>query len=145
MEHVKSLLIKFVMCLAVVWIILGGFYNVTFGHVLTLSIILTVVSYVLGDLYLLPRFENWGATISDFILAVAVIWLYLVNFVDVTLPVLTAAALTSLVLSLGEWFFHKYVADNVLDKARNERRANHPDLQTEFGEEIEPPSKKKRK
>lgn len=144
MEHVKALLIKFVMCLAVVWIILGGFYNIGFGHVLTISIVLTIVSYLLGDLFLLPRFENWGATISDFILAFAIIWVYSVYFIGVNFPVLTAAGLTSLVLAVGEWFFHMYVGNHVLrqdfESYMEDDRGKLGDrnLRAEFGEEIDP-------
>ncbi len=151
MRHLKALLIKFVMSLAVVWIVLGGFYNIDFGHVLTLSIVLTIVSYILGDLFLLARFENWGATISDFILAFAVIWLYSVNFIAEDFPLLTAAGLTSLLLAVGEWFFHKYMDNRILradfESYMEEERVklDNRNLQAEFGEEIEPKPEDERK
>lgn len=137
MNHVKALLIKFVMCLVVVWLILGVFYNINFGHVLTLSVILTVASYMIGDLYLLERIENWGATISDFLLAFAVIWLYSVNLIEVNFPVLTAAGLTSLILAFGEWFYHKYVDRQILDPRRYKGIDMDERLQTEFSDELD--------
>jgi|SRR5699024_3200429 len=145
MDYVKALLIKFVMCLAVLWIVLGVFYNITFGHVLTLSLIITGVSFVLGDLYLLPRFENWGATIADFFLALAIIWLYSITFIDAIFPAVTAAALSALILSVGEIFFHRYVDSQILhvqdDTVNRDDQMTVDDrnLQTEFGEEIDPP------
>ena len=146
MDYVKALVIKFVMCLAVLWLVLGVFYNVRFGHILTLSIILTPVTFILGDLFILRRFENWGATIADFLMVFAVVWFYGAYFINVTFPVITAAALSALIISVGEIFFHRYVDSHILhvedDKRDRDRRANIDDrnLQTEFGEEIDPPS-----
>lgn len=145
MDYVKALVIKFVMCLAVLWLVLGVFYNVGFGHILTLSIILTPVTFILGDLFILRRFENWGATIADFLMVFAVVWFYGAYFINVTFPVITAAALSALIISVGEIFFHRYVDNHILhvedDKRDRDRRANIDDrnLQTEFGEEIDPP------
>lgn len=150
LDYVKALVIKFVMCLAILWIILGIFYHVGFGHILALSLLLTGISFVLGDLYLLPKFENWGATIADFFLAFAIIWIYSASFIHENFPVVTAAALSSLVISIGEVFFHRYVDSHIFHNQFNE--VNHNDrlrseqhLQTELGEEIKPPQKDKNK
>ncbi|MEI3607924.1 YndM family protein [Pseudogracilibacillus sp. SE30717A] len=150
MDYVKALIIKFVMCLAVLWIILGIFYNVAFGHIFTLSLILTAISFILGDLYLLPKFENWGATISDFFLAFAIIWVYSVSFINENFSVITAAALSALVISVGEIFFHRYVDNHIFHNRLHEvnhndqLRSKNRDLQTEFGDEIKPPPKNKK-
>ncbi|MEI3613227.1 YndM family protein [Pseudogracilibacillus sp. SO30301A] len=142
MDYVKALVIKFVMCLAVLWLVLGVFYNVSFGHILTLSIILTPVSFILGDLFILRRFENWGATIADFLMVFAIVWFYGAYFINVTFPVITAAALSALIISVGEIFFHRYVDNHILhveDDTRDRGRRGDRNLQTEFGEEIDPP------
>src|SRR5690625_2607381 len=145
LDYVKALIIKFVMCLAVLWIVLGVFYNVNFGHVLTLSLIITPVAFILGDLLILRRFENWGATIADFFLVLAVVWLYTVNFSNEVFPFLTAAALSAILITIGEIFFHRYVDSHILhvqdDSVDRDRQMNidNRNLQTEFGEEINPP------
>jgi|SRR5690625_5467 len=145
MDYVKAIVIKFVMSLAVLWFILGVFYNINFGHIFALSLIITPVSFILGDLFILPRFENWGATIADFILTFAVIWLYSVNVINAIFPVLTATALSALVISVAEIFFHQYVDrhilhvdDRTVDRT-SQMNIDNRDLQTEFGEEITPP------
>lgn len=148
MDYVKALVIKFVMCLAVLWIVLGVFYNVDFGHILALSLIITPVSFILGDLFILSRFENWGATIADFILVMAVVWLYSINFINEAFPYITAAALSALIISVGEIFFHRYVDRHILhvdDRtvSRDDQRNIDRSLQTEFGEEIDPPPEDK--
>jgi len=144
LDYVKALIIKFVMCLAVLWIVMGVFYGVRFGHIFTLSLIITPVAFILGDLYILRRFENWGATIADFFLVLAAVWFYSVNFTNIVFPFLTAAAISAVLISVGEIFFHRYVDSHILhvddDTIDRERQMNidNRNLQTEFGEEIEP-------
>lgn len=138
MNHIKALFIKFLLCLAVVWLVLGVYYNIDFGHVLSLSIILTVTSYIIGDLYLLERIENWGATIADLLLAVFVVWLYSINFIDENFSVLSAAGLVGLFLAAGEWFFHKYVDKHILHYRRYSDLELHDiNLMTEISDEFD--------
>lgn len=138
MNHIKALLIKFIMCLVVVWIVLGVYYNIGFGHVLTLSIILTVASYIIGDLYLLERIENWGATISDLLLTVGFVWLYSINFIDENFSVLSAAGLTALILAIGEWFYHQYVDKHILHYRRySDIELDDGSLMTEISDEFD--------
>src|SRR5690625_1136183 len=147
LDYVKALIIKYVMCLAVLWLVLGVFYNVAFGHIFALSLILTPVTFILGDLFILPRIENWGATIADFLMVFAVVWFYSAYFINETFPALTAAALSALIISVGEIFFHRYVDNRILhvqdDTIDRDRQMNigNRNLQTEFGEEIDPPTK----
>ncbi|MBO1005869.1 YndM family protein [Pseudogracilibacillus auburnensis] len=146
MDYVKALIIKFIMCTAVIWIVLGAFYGVNFGQILMLSLIITGVSFVLGDLFILPKFENWGATIADFIIVFAIVWLYGANFINENIPLLTAAAITAAIIAIGEIFFHRYVDSRILhvdDRTDNRDNDNyididHSELKTEFGEEIDP-------
>jgi hypothetical protein len=56
MKHIKALLIKFV-GVSLVLFSLFGIYSgeATLGEILTMTILTTVVSYVLGDLFVLPK------------------------------------------------------------------------------------------
>lgn len=137
MEHVKALIIKFIMCTAVLWVVLGLFFGVTFSAILTIAVILTVVSYLLGDLFILPRFENWGATLADFGLAFLGVW-FLGYYLNI--PLFTAALFSGVIIAIGEYFFHKYVAKHVLDHnlivTEEEKDIIHDKLQTEFSSEL---------
>lgn len=130
--------------MAILWVILGGFYGIGFGHILLLNIMITGVSFILGDLYVLPKFENWGATIADFLLVLAIVWVYGNYIIPQLFPALSVAALSALLIGVGEYFIHKYI-DRLLfhQEIRTvDRRASLSDnseLQTEFGEEIDPP------
>jgi len=147
MDYVKAIIIKFVMSLAVLWVILGLIYNVAFGHVLTLSLIITALGFILGDLIILRWFENWGATIADFLLVFAAVWVYSINFIFENFPVLWAAALSALIISVGEVFFHKYIDRHIIhvdERVDEANRADVGNLQTEFGEENPTPEDKDR-
>jgi uncharacterized BrkB/YihY/UPF0761 family membrane protein len=125
MEHVKALLIKFIMIAVVLGIVLTGMYDGELGDTLLISLVLTIVAYILGDLLLFrktgnddgPRADyvkrNTIATVSDAVLAFLVIWLMgkalFINDGDV----LTAAFISAIVIAAGEWAFHKYLDDHV--------------------------------
>ena len=66
-----------------------------------------VVSYILGDLIILPRTGNMIATIADFGLSFLTLWLlsYAMNM-GYTFNYL---AIASLALTLGEFLFHIYL------------------------------------
>lgn len=75
MTHVKALAIKGIMTIIVLYLVLGLGFGFTFGDTLLMTIVLGVISYLLGDLYVLPRWNNMIATLADFGLAFLVIWL----------------------------------------------------------------------
>jgi hypothetical protein len=103
------------MVAVVLWIILGIFTPVTFINIIYLSIAVTVISYVIGDLLILPATNNTAATIADFIIALAAIYLY--NFLLVTKEITFWISIVSAaVIGIGEWFFHSYVHKNVIEK-----------------------------
>ena len=95
MKHMKNLAIKFISILAVLFIILGIFYDMSFGNVLWISVVLTLVSYLIGDLLIFRKTNNTMATISDFAIAFLVIWLMGENLTygdSLIMPALIAAA-----------------------------------------------------
>lgn len=145
MNYVKALLIKLFICTAVIWFILGLFYSVSFGHVLMLSIIISVASFVLGDLFILPRIDNWAAVIADFVFVVGAVWFYSAYVILVNFSPLSAAGMIALIIAFGELFFHRYVDKHIVhvDKrvADNEDDyigLEHSELRTEFARDIDP-------
>ncbi|WHY72955.1 DUF2512 family protein [Fictibacillus enclensis] len=50
MDHVKALILKFVMVEVMVYIVLGAAMKVSIGDTFLISLILTIVAYILGDL-----------------------------------------------------------------------------------------------
>ena len=137
MKHMKNLAIKFISILAVLFIILGIFYDMSFGNVLSISVVLTLASYLIGDLLILRRTNNTMATISDFAIAFLVIWLMGENLTygdSLIMPALIAAA----GIALFETFFHKYVARQINEANEQQNSSRNLRYQTEASSELTP-------
>ncbi|PSL30604.1 uncharacterized protein DUF2512 [Planomicrobium soli] len=121
MNHVKALIMKFVMIAAVLLIILTLMFDVPFADTLWISLVLTLVAYVMGDLMIFRKAgdarnqnkRNMIATFSDIIVAFLVIWLMGDALVGGNVDIVTPAIISSIVIGAGEWFFHKYLDRNV--------------------------------
>ncbi|WP_050180986.1 YndM family protein [Domibacillus robiginosus] len=136
MDHVKALIIKFVMVAVVLGIVLTGIYDGEFSDTLLISAVLTVVAYVLGDLLVFRKVgddharhadhtkRNAIATVSDAVLAFFVVWLMGKSLFINDGDVLAAAFISAILIAAGEWFFHKYLDNHVFDEkhARNHAR-----------------------
>lgn len=144
MDHMKALLIKFISSLVLLYIVLGLFYDMSFSNVFLITLVLGVASYVIGDMFILPRTNNTMATIADFGLAFLVIWLMgesLTYGDSLVTPALIAAA----GVALFEYFFHKYVSNHVSKQGGNKRyQAGNRQFQTEASEELTPADLKNR-
>ena len=137
MKHMKNLAIKFISILAVLFIILGIFYDMSFGNVLSISVVLTLASYLIGDLLILRRTNNTMATISDFAIAFLVIWLMGENLTygdSLIMPALIAAA----GIALFETFFHKYVSRQIHEANEHQNSSTNLRYQTEASSELTP-------
>jgi hypothetical protein len=117
MKHFGALVIKFLIVAAILELILLNLTSLTFGEVLVISLVITVLTYLVGDLAVLPRTNNTVATIADIGLALVVLLVAnsfyptrdpagTIEFVDAVWAVLG--------LAVGEWVFHKYVSKSVL-------------------------------
>jgi hypothetical protein len=112
MKHVYALLIKYIMIVVIIGAVLGSLTDLTFSDILYISLALTIISYIIGDLLILSVTNNTVATIADVILALAVIYLF--NFILINDISLGDAFIAALILGVGEWFYHKYVAGKVI-------------------------------
>ncbi|WP_110928667.1 DUF2512 family protein [Bacillus massiliglaciei] len=112
MNHGLNLLVKAAIVLPVMFIMLWLFFNVSLTSFLLLSLILLVLAYTAGDLYLFPRAGNVIGTIGDFFLALAVLWIGL-GLVGYEHPYI-AALVTAAVLAVGEWFYHMWLEEHAL-------------------------------
>ncbi|WP_163971065.1 YndM family protein [Oceanobacillus halotolerans] len=138
MKHIKALLIKFAASLALLYVILGLMYEMTFGEVFILSAVLGIAAYLIGDMFILPRTNNAIATIADFGLALMIIYLF-ADGMTVADNAFTASLFAALGVGLFELFFHRYLANQVLpdheDKDNRERTADLQ-FQTEIADEM---------
>lgn len=143
MKYFLSLLIKFIATFALLFFILSMGFGVTFQTVVFITFILSVVAYGLGDLFILSKTNNTVATLADFTLAFAVIWITLDLFTDNPGSIFWGTVFAVTGLTMFEYFYHKYIAISVLNKhERHEPKdpaINQPySLQTEVSEELTP-------
>jgi uncharacterized membrane protein YvlD (DUF360 family) len=112
MKHITALIIKFIMVAVILEIALNLMTALSFGEILWISLVVTVISYVIGDLIVLALTNNTVATLVDFGIALATIYLfnYMSGYEFISF---TDALISAIVIGIGEWFFHKYVASVV--------------------------------
>ncbi|PMC39073.1 hypothetical protein CJ195_03795 [Bacillus sp. UMB0899] len=138
MNHLQAFLIKTAATFLLLLIILGLLFQYTIGDVFILTLIIGVVSYLLGDLMLLPRTTNIMATISDFAIAMLITWFYLANITVSTTNVFFASFLTAIGVALFEMFFHRYMINRILHRKDDFGRISTLRYNTEISEEITP-------
>lgn len=136
----RSFIVKFIMTLAILWVVLGWFFGVSFTNILITTIAVSIVGYI-ADLFILPRANNTVATIVDLVVTYAVVWIVGANAYAAPVALNAAAITSAIVIGIGEMFFHRYMA-NVINSDGGERDRdrgyyNRTDLQTEFGEESD--------
>ncbi len=137
LRHLMALAIKLVSSFVLLWLIMGGIYDLSVGDIFTISFVLGFVSYIVGDLLILRFTNNTIATIADFGLALFVIWLMAENMTPID-DLFTASLIAAAGVAVFEYFFHKYVQNNVLEDHHDETTQvpGHFRYQTETSEEI---------
>lgn len=103
-----ALIVKFLLTLAAAYIAFQMFDNNSFGWVLGVSLVGTILNYLIGDLYILPNFGNLVASIADG--GLAAITAYLMGAIVRGNNVgISSLIVFGLVVALAEYFFHRYL------------------------------------
>lgn len=135
MKHAKALLIKFIMITVVLWLVLTLGFDVSFRNTLLVSVVLTAVAYLLGDLMVFRKSgephehkkRNMIATASDMVLAFAIIWLMGDALFSNDVNLLSASLISAIIIAGGEWVFHKYMDSQIFAiKESDDQVSNHP-------------------
>ncbi len=121
MKHIVAIILKFIVVLVLLEILLSLMTTLSVVQILVISAAVTIISYVVGDLLILPVSNNTVAVLSDAVLAFLTIWLF--NYVPYYGGITVGDAIISaIVLGVAEMFFHKYVASTVFPNRRKRRR-----------------------
>jgi hypothetical protein len=113
MKHFWALLIKFAAIGTVLFSFLSIFNTASLPVILLISVVITAVSYFAGDLYILPKFGNFIATVADFGLSFVLIWLLSALMINSTGSMLTTTLFIALTIAGVEALFHLYVNTHV--------------------------------
>ncbi|WP_407271370.1 YndM family protein [Radiobacillus sp. PE A8.2] len=144
MVHMKALVFKFIASFVLLYIVLGVFYNMSFLSVLLITAALGIVTYIVGDLLILSKSNNFVALLADFGLAFLIIYFFAADLVRFTNP-LTMSLLAALGITAFEFFFHSYVVASVYQAEKQNLIQTNLRFQTETAEEIEPTQTEDRK
>ncbi|ELK44192.1 UNVERIFIED_CONTAM: YndM family protein [Halobacillus marinus] len=141
MTHAKLFLTKFLFSFAVLLIILGWGFDVSFGNVFLISLVLTAVSYLVGDIFLLSKTSNTSATLGDFVLIFAIVYL-ISDALTVGDDVFQATLYATISLTIFEYFFHQSVARSLENEEKGKEKQSNldriPQYRVETSEEISP-------
>lgn len=137
MKYITPLLIKFVMITTVLFFVLS-IYGASIAEILLTSVLLTGVSFI-GDVYVLPKVGNVVASIADFGLAFAMIWVIGLLLFDSPNQLAVASFIAAIVIMFAEMAFHKYMNELVFSRREMKTFDNEVGrafkMQTEFGSE----------
>ncbi|AAU21871.1 DUF2512 family protein [Bacillus licheniformis] len=114
MEHVKALAIKGIMTIVILYLVLGLGFSFSFENTLFITIVLGAVSYLLGDLFILPKTNNITATLADLGVAFLVVWLMALAMGTAANTAALAAFFAAVAMAIGEYIFHFYLMNKGL-------------------------------
>lgn len=104
----KAMIVKFLLTLAAAFIAFQMFDNNSFGWVLGVSLLGTILNYLIGDLYILPNLGNLSASIADGGLAAITAWL-MGTMVRGNNVGTSSLLIFGLLVAIAEYFFHRYL------------------------------------
>lgn len=127
MKHIVALLIKYTAISAVLLMVLGIFQHVSIPRILLISLLITGTAYLIGDLFVLPKYGNIIATIADFGLSFLGIWVltYFLTDIDLNRNISFSAFWSALLISVVEIFFHVYMKKVVLHEDEDSRESTN--------------------
>lgn len=117
MKHFRALIVKFFITSVVLEAVLWNLTALSFTSIIYIASAVTLISYLAGDVGILPVSNNTVATIADLVIAFVTIWLFNFVFTDVTIT-FSDALIASAGIAVGEWLFHKFVSREVLPSRR---------------------------
>ncbi|UOQ44185.1 YndM family protein [Halobacillus salinarum] len=138
MEYVKVIALKFIISFSILYLILGIAFDTVLGNVFLITLVLSIVSFAIGDLLILPRTNNTVATVADFFFGFVVIYL-MSAALSTGLNLFIPALFSAIVIAVFEMMFHKYAADQLdFDDSMDQSRTGAVNLGTESSEELFP-------
>jgi hypothetical protein len=145
MNHITILLIKFITCLIAFTIGLDLFFEATMTDIVAFSLLVTTVSYLIGDRILLPRLGNINSVIVDFMISYTIVWIFGSVLLNNYLQIAWGSMIAAVIISTAEVVLHRFIlTGNSEDRMirRNGLTINYPAYGVEMAEEQDPLKKK---
>lgn len=122
MDTLKILGLKFTAVFITVLALFGLYANATVGKMLWISFLTTLVTYVIGDLFLLGRFGNVVATAADFILTFLLFVILGYQYIGANFPFVTVSILAAFFVACMEPLVHSKVVQFFSQDVRKDWR-----------------------
>lgn len=145
MKHLLALILKFITGIIAYTLGLDLFFNATWVDIITFSLLMTVVTYLLGDLILLRRIGNSHALLADFVLTYMIVWIFGSVLLNNYLQIAWGSIISATIIFVGEVIVHRLLLANVEitnDRVEQSTRTDHLAYSMEIAEENDPYNEK---
>jgi len=138
MKHLNVLMIKFVVSMIIFGISLGLFFNATFSEIISFSLLLTIISYFIGDQMILPRIGNIQTVVVDFFFAYFIVWVFGGVLFHSYVMIGWGSIISASLFAGSEVFVHSYILKNITSFVVENQRTFDQRFAFEFAEDEEP-------
>ncbi|WP_226668083.1 YndM family protein [Metabacillus litoralis] len=111
MKHSTLLLIKFITCVIAFGLGLDLFFEATIVDILSFSLFVTVTSYIVGELIILPQLGKRAAAVVDFLLTYLSVWVFGSILFESYLQIAWGSIISALLITAAEIFIHLLVEE----------------------------------
>lgn len=132
MNHFFALVIKFIIGVIAYAIALDLFFQATWVDIVTFSLLMTAVTYLLGDRILLPRLGNVNALIVDFVLSYLIVWIFGSVLLNSYVQIAWGSIISAVILVIGEAVVHR-----LLLSAYDAKETNDENFSRRFAYDME--------
>ncbi|MED4533028.1 YndM family protein [Metabacillus fastidiosus] len=137
------LIIKFITAVIAFAVGLDLFFDATITDILSFSLFVTIVSYIVGDKIILPRLGNRNAVVADFLFTYLSVWIIGSVLFDNYLQIAWGSIISAVIIGAAEVFVHLFLQRTIPNKPETEmhrQREGNFNLAygTEFSEEQSP-------
>jgi hypothetical protein len=112
MNHMTILLIKFVSCLIAFAVGLDLFFDATIVDIVSFSLLVTIVSYFVGDRIFLPRVGNQNALVIDFFMTYTLVWIFGSVLLESYVQIGWGSLVSAFLITGSEVIVHRFLVEN---------------------------------
>jgi hypothetical protein len=107
-----TLAIKFIVSIIAFAVALDLFFEATFVDILSFSLAITIVSYIIGDRIILPRVGNTNALLLDFFLTYLMVWIFGSVVLESYVQIGWGSLLSAIIITAAEVVVHRFLQKN---------------------------------
>jgi hypothetical protein len=112
MKLLIILAIKFVSCMIAFAIGLDLFFDATIVDILSFSLFITLVSYIVGERFVLPYLGKRAATVADFLLTYLSVWIFGSILLENYLQIAWGSIIAATLVTATEVLVHQFADGN---------------------------------